>query len=255
MPHSRSIRVVIPARFGSSRLPGKPLVDLAGKPMVVRVYEAVRSALADVDITVAADDSRIADVLNEYAVPNVSTRPDHDSGTDRIAEVARFKGWSDDDIVINVQGDEPLVPMELLRAFSAFLRERETLSMATIAVPVESYEQLDDPNLVKLVTNAAGEAMLFSRAAIPFNRDLKKADWPLVEYLRHVGIYGYRNAVLQRLTDTPPCSLERSERLEQLRALWLGIPISVMRWHVSPPHGVDTLDDVSRVSAILKGHS
>lgn len=254
MPASKSkLRVVIPARYGSSRLPGKPLIDLAGKPMVVRVYDAVRAALIDADIVVAVDDQRILTVLEAYGAPAVMTDPGHESGTDRTAEVARAQGWAVDDVILNVQGDEPLVPSNLLRAFAAFCTGRAPFSIGTIAAPVSSQGQISDPNVVKVILDAEGRAISFSRASIPFARDYPEGGWPLDAYLRHVGVYGYRNDVLQRLTQTPPCALEQVEKLEQLRALWLGIAVQVMWWPKSPPHGVDTAEDALRAAELIKG--
>lgn len=247
-----ALRVVIPARFGSSRLPGKPLIDLAGKPMIVRVFEAVRAALPSVDIVVAVDDVRIQSILQWQSIPVALTSADHGSGTDRVAEVARMHQWNENDIILNVQGDEPLIPNDLLSAFARFCLERKGLTMATLAVPLDDATQIHDPNIVKLTVDFKGRAIAFSRAAIPFNRDLPPRAWPLSDYLRHVGIYAYQNDVLQRLTTTPPCSLEISEKLEQLRAQWLGISIDVMRWHTSPPHGVDTPADAMRVAELFK---
>lgn len=252
MPSSKpTLRVVVPARYGSTRLPGKPLLDLAGKPMVVRVHDAVRRALPEADIVVGVDDERVLTVLAEHGIPATLTDPGHESGTDRAAEIARTRGWSEGDIVCNVQGDEPLVPEDMLRAFAGFCVGRTPFSMATIAAPVGSVREVQDPNVVKLTVDAAGDAIAFSRAPIPFNRDLPPMEWPLDDYLRHVGIYAYRNDVLQQLTGSRPCALEKIEKLEQLRALWIGIPIHVMRWHQSPPHGVDTPDDAARVTAIF----
>lgn len=252
MPSSRpALRIVVPARYASSRLPGKPLLDLAGKPMVVRVYEALRRAMPGADIVIAVDDGRVLDALTQHGIAVAMTDSGHESGTDRVAEVARAQGWSDADIVCNVQGDEPLVPEGMLRAFAGFCAGRTPFSMATIAVPAGSNREIHDPNVVKLAVDAAGDAIAFSRAPLPFNRDLPPAEWPLEDYLRHVGIYAYRNDVLQRLTGSPPCALEKAEKLEQLRALWLGIPIHIMRWHQSPPLGVDTPDDAARVAAIF----
>jgi 3-deoxy-manno-octulosonate cytidylyltransferase (CMP-KDO synthetase) len=245
------IHVIIPARFGSTRLPGKPLVDLAGKALVVRVYEAVRNALAGVDIAVAIDDDRIVNVLAANDIPYVVTLPTHESGTDRAAEVARLLSWNPADIILNVQGDEPLIPAELLNSFASFCRSRTAMSMATIAVPLEEQSQIQDPNIVKVTVDADNRAIAFSRSPIPFARDLPIGEWCVENYLRHVGIYAYRNEVLQRLTATPPCMLEKVEKLEQLRAQWMGIPIHVMRWGVAPPHGVDTPEDAERVARIF----
>lgn len=252
MQKTSVLRVVIPARYGSSRLPGKPLVNLAGKPMVVRVYEAVRVALPDASIVVATDDDRVLDVLARASIPAAMTSPRHASGTDRAAELARYQGWREDDVVVNVQGDEPLVPTAMLRAFAAFCRSQSSFSMATIATAIRSAKEVQDPNIVKLTLNVHGDAIVFSRAPVPFHRDLPIEEWPPGAYLRHIGVYAYRNAVLQLLAATPPCAQEEAEKLEQLRALWLGTPIHVMRWHQPPPHGVDTPDDAERVSAILK---
>jgi 3-deoxy-manno-octulosonate cytidylyltransferase (CMP-KDO synthetase) len=244
--------VVIPARFGSTRLPGKPLIDLAGEPMIVRVYEAVRAALpGTVDIVVATDDDRIVAGLTPYRIPVRMTDSAHQSGTDRCAQVARELGWGPDDIVVNVQGDEPLVPQALLAAFVQFCADARPFEMATIAVPLTEVSHLFDSNVVKLVAGVQGQAIMFSRSAIPFCRDLPRENWPLSAYLRHVGIYAYRCAALCRLTETSPCELEELERLEQMRAVWLGMPIRVFEWPESPPPGVDTNEDVMRVREIL----
>jgi len=200
---------------------------------------------------VAVDDQRVLDALAGHGIQAAMTDPAHESGTDRAAEVARTLGWAGTDTVCNVQGDEPLVPHDMLRAFAGFCATCTDLSMATIAVRVGSVAEVHDPNVVKLTLDAGDRAIAFSRASMPFHRDLPPAQWPLDDHLRHVGIYAYRNDVLQQLTGTPPCALERIEKLEQLRALWLGIPIHVMRWHQSPPHGVDTPADAARVAALF----
>ena len=245
------LKVVIPARYASSRLPGKPLVDLAGLPMVVRVFQRVATALPDADTVVATDDPRIALVLEQHAIPFVMTATDHESGSDRTAEVARLRSWAAEDIIINVQGDEPLLPADLLQAFAAFCSARPGLEMASVTAPLSSREQIQDANIVKVVLDQHGDAILFSRSAIPFCRDMPQARWPLEEFARHVGIYAYRNASLQQLTAAPVCQLESLEKLEQLRALWLGMKIRMMTWHATPPHGVDTPEDVSRVTQML----
>ncbi|QNJ93811.1 3-deoxy-manno-octulosonate cytidylyltransferase [Mycolicibacterium fluoranthenivorans] len=251
----RTIRVVIPARFGSQRLPAKPLVDLAGKPMIVRVFEAVRAGLSNEDIVVAVDDDRIMRVLDEHQIPAAMTSPTCASGTDRVAEVSRIRRWDPDDVVINVQGDEPLLPPDLLAAFADFCLKRDDFTMATIAVPVRKVQEISDPNVVKLAVREDGSAITFSRAPIPFDRDHDPSAWDPTNYRRHIGIYAYRNDVLQRLTATPQCALERVESLEQLRALWLNIAIHVMDWAVAPPGGVDTPEDVARVTTHLMSRS
>jgi len=247
-----SIHVVIPARFGSSRLPGKPLIDLAGEPMIVRVYQVVKAALgAMVDIVVATDDERIVERLKAGGIPVRMTDPHHQSGTERCAQVARELGWSPADLIVNVQGDEPLVPQALLASFVQFCMDTQPIDMATVAVPLTEVAHLNDPNVVKLTVDSTGHAIVFSRSAIPFCRDIPQDAWPLFAYLRHVGIYAYRCSALFRLTATPACEIEEIERLEQLRAIWLGMPIRVFRWSESPPPGVDTNEDVARVREIL----
>ncbi|WP_254596320.1 3-deoxy-manno-octulosonate cytidylyltransferase [Paraburkholderia phenoliruptrix] len=250
------LHVVIPARYGSTRLPAKPLIELAGVPMIVRVYRRVREALgADAQIIVATDDSRIATVLADRGIPTLITDVQHQSGTDRIAEVARRLDWHPNDIVINVQGDEPLIPTALLKEFVDFCVADPALRMGTIAAYVTERAHLHDPNVVKVVLNARGDAALFSRSAVPHVRDLTPDQWPLSGFLRHIGIYAYRRDVIDTLTREPMCVLERSEKLEQLRAIWLGIPIRVMTWPEAPPHGVDTWDDVQRVTDYLLANS
>lgn len=254
MPSSNSsvaVRVVIPARYASTRLPAKPLIDLAGLPMVVRVYRRVVAALVNTNIVVATDDARIAEILDKYAIPCVMTEASHVSGTDRVAEVARYLNWGEGDIVINVQGDEPLIPLDMLRAFADFCVAQSPFAMGTVAVPMTNQAQVHDANVVKVMLNKMSEALLFSRSAIPFCRDNPPAEWPLSSFLRHIGIYAYRNSVLQELTRAPVCESEKLEKLEQLRALWLGYAIKIMTWHKSPPHGVDTLEDAERVSMII----
>ncbi|RQZ68235.1 3-deoxy-manno-octulosonate cytidylyltransferase [Burkholderia sp. Bp9004] len=256
--NGRPLRVVIPARYGSTRLPGKPLVDLNGEPMIVRVHARVRRALPDADIVVAIDDARIADALDARGIRFAMTDTGHASGTDRAAEVARTFGWPDTAAVLNVQGDEPLVPTALLQAFAGFCDAAPDLGVATVACPIGEAGLLDEPATVKLVVDRRDRALYFSRAAIPFCRDGRPATPDESNrstqgmFLRHIGLYGYANATLQALARTAPCELEQLEKLEQLRALWLGVPIDVMRWPDAPPAGIDTPDDVARVVSLLK---
>jgi 3-deoxy-manno-octulosonate cytidylyltransferase (CMP-KDO synthetase) len=251
----RALRIVIPSRFGSTRLPGKPLIDLGGEPMIARVYSRVRRALPETEVVVAIDDERIADELRRRQIAFAMTDSGHQSGTDRVAEIAKASGWLPDDIVINVQGDEPLVPVALLQEFAVFCESVPRFEMATVACPVKDAIQIDDPNIVKLVVDREGRALYFSRAPIPLCRDGRPAAVEGV-FRRHVGIYGYQNAALQRLATSEPCELESLEKLEQLRALWLGLQIHVMHWPEPPPHGVDTPEDVERILTMLKrqGH-
>lgn len=250
----QAIRVVIPARFGSQRLPAKPLIDLLGRPMIVRVFEAVAAGLGDHEIVVAVDDERIISVLDAHEIPGAMSDRDCASGTDRVADVARARFWAPHDVVINVQGDEPLVPPDLLAAFADFCIGHKDFSMATISVPIERFDDIADPNVVKVIVRQDGTAISFSRCPIPFDRDHRPNDWNPSNYRRHVGIYAYRNEVLQRITREGPCILEKIERLEQLRALWLNVPIHVMEWDSPPPGGVDTREDVARVTAYLSEH-
>ncbi|MFC3286232.1 3-deoxy-manno-octulosonate cytidylyltransferase [Litchfieldella rifensis] len=249
---NRRTKVVIPARYASSRFPGKPLVELAGVPMVARVYRKVAEALPESEVLVAADDERVADFLDAQKIPCVMTSTGHESGTDRIEEVATKLAWGDEDLIVNVQGDEPLVPSNMLQTFAGFCSNRPKLEMATIACPVESSELLHDSNLVKVIQNKKFQAIYFSRHCIPFFRDEPVGNWPCEIYLRHIGIYAYRRSILRKITENSACQLELAEKLEQLRAIWLGVAIDIMQWGESPPHGVDTPEDAERVGNLLK---
>lgn len=251
-----SFRVVIPARYGSSRLPGKPLLDIGGKPMVVHVYErALQSAASEV--VVATDDARIADALREIGAPVVMTRADHPSGTDRLQEVAAHFGWRDDEIVVNVQGDEPLIPPAVINQVADNLRQAEEAGIATLAEPLHDAEQLFNPNIVKLVRDAGNHALYFSRAPMPWARDAfarTRDELPpeaLSLYLRHLGIYAYRVGFLHDYVSWPPALIEQVEALEQLRALYQGVKIHVDVAAVALPPGVDTQADLDRVRAVL----
>lgn len=251
-----SFRVVIPARFGSSRLPGKPLLDIAGKPMVVHVYErALRSAASEV--VIATDDPRIVEAVRAVGAPVVMTRADHPSGTDRLQEVAAHFGWADDDIVVNVQGDEPLIPPAVINQVADNLRRAETAAIATLAEPLQDAGQLFNPNIVKLVRDAQGHALYFSRAPMPWARDAFAANREqlpaeaLSLYLRHLGIYAYRVGFLHDYVSWPPALIEQVEALEQLRALYQGVRIHVDVAAAELPPGVDTQADLDRVRAIL----
>lgn len=255
-----SFRVVIPARFGSSRLPGKPLLDIAGKPMVVHVYERALQSEAS-EVVVATDDQRIADVLRELGAPVVMTRADHPSGTDRLQEVAQHFGWKNDDIIVNVQGDEPLIPPAVINQVAANLKHAQGAAMATLAEPLQSIEQLFNPNIVKLVRDRDGHALYFSRAPMPWARDafaLSREQLPaevLSLYLRHLGIYAYRVGFLHDYVSWPPALIEQIESLEQLRALYNGVKIHVDVSAVELPPGVDTQADLDRVRAVLEGRA
>ena len=248
------IKVVIPARFDSSRLPGKPLIDLCGMPMVIRVANRVSEALPLADLWIATDDKRIEDVAIGYGYQVMLTNVAHKSGTDRIAEVTKKLGWPSDVTIINVQGDEPLINVSLLQKFAQFCVSNESLTMASVMVSVDCWQDINDPNVVKVTVNKAGHATAFSRSPIPYCRDVPLADWPIHLYNRHIGIYAYKAKVLTELSASPTSVLERLEKLEQLRALWLGFPISMLNW-LEPIHaGVDCLDDVYRVRKILNNN-
>ncbi len=242
--------VVIPARFASERLPGKPLKNIAGKPMLQHVYErGVESGAAEVII--ATDDQRIADAAKLFSAACCMTSADHQSGTDRLAEVSQINNWSDDQVLVNLQGDEPLMPAELIRQCAALL-EDDAADVATLASPIQSGEDFRDPNVVKVVIDSDDNALYFSRAAIPYSRTDSTDDLARETALHHHGIYAYRNDVLQRIVNAPRSALEICERLEQLRALSLGLTIKVGRPAQRPGPGVDTEMDLLEVQRLLE---
>lgn len=236
--------VVIPARWASSRLPGKPLADIGGRAMIAWVHERATRSGAD-EVIVATDDERIAEACRAFGARVELTAADHQSGTDRIAEVAERLGWSDARIVVNVQGDEPLLPPALVAQVADLLAAHDDAAIATLTTPIGSSGELDDPGVVKVVCDRAGRALYFSRAAIPWSRDGDRAEVPR----RHVGLYAYRVGDLKAVSAEPPCALETAERLEQLRALWLGRRIVVADAVEAPPRGVDTEQDLEAVRA------
>ncbi|SBV36483.1 3-deoxy-manno-octulosonate cytidylyltransferase [uncultured Stenotrophomonas sp.] len=246
--------VAIPARYASTRLPGKPLAALAGVPMVAHVARRALAAGAR-EVWVATDDARIAAALEGLDGVRVAmTRADHASGTDRLAECARQAGWGDEDIVVNLQGDEPFAPAAGIRAVAATLAASGA-PMATLATPVEDAPTLFDPNVVKLVRNAQGDALYFSRAPIPWHRDAfarSRDVLPPGQWLRHIGIYGYRAGFLQRFAAMPPGTLEQVESLEQLRVLEAGFRIAVSLSPEPFPPGIDTPEDLARAEALMR---
>lgn len=252
-----SFHVVIPARYGSSRLPGKPLLSIAGKPMVAHVYERALQSGAS-DVVVATDDERIQAVMRDLGAPVVMTRSDHPSGTDRLQEVAAHFGWADDEIVVNVQGDEPLIPPAVINQVADNLRQADAAGIATLAEPLENAEQLFNSNIVKLVRDHDGHALYFSRAPMPWARDAfarNRAELPpeaVSLYLRHLGIYAYRVGFLHDYVSWPPALIEQVEALEQLRALYRGVRIHVDIADVALPPGVDTAEDLERVRRLLE---
>jgi 3-deoxy-manno-octulosonate cytidylyltransferase (CMP-KDO synthetase) len=252
-------RVVVPARYGSTRLPGKPLLRLAGRPMIEWVYRrACRSAAREV--LIATDDTRIVEVARGFGATALMTSPSHTSGTDRIAEVARRAGWDAAEIVVNVQGDEPLLPEALIDQVATLLAAQSQAHIATLAVPIESFEQLQDPNVVKVVMDMQQRALYFSRAPIPWDRDgrlrLRGDPGDVASAVpqglrRHLGIYAYRVGALLQLASLAPTPLERLEQLEQLRALEHGMHIRLADAQVVPGADVNVAADVARVEARL----
>ncbi|MBZ0071265.1 MAG: 3-deoxy-manno-octulosonate cytidylyltransferase [Gammaproteobacteria bacterium] len=248
-------KVVIPVRYGATRLPGKPLRPLAGRPMVEHVYRrACESGAAQVII--ATDDVRIETVARGFGAEVVLTSADHPSGTDRIAEVIDRLGWMDDSIVVNVQGDEPLMPPALIRQVADNLAAHPEAAIATLGTPIDDAGELFDPNVVKLVADRQGLALYFSRAPIPWDRDGFTHDRqrlpPGIPYRRHLGLYAYRAAFLRAYRDLEPAPFEGGERLEQLRALWHGYRIHVADAVAQPGPGVDVEADAQRVEALLQ---
>jgi 3-deoxy-manno-octulosonate cytidylyltransferase (CMP-KDO synthetase) len=246
--------VVVPARYASSRLPGKPLADIAGKPMVVHVVERAMEAGAE-SVLVATDDARVQSVVESHGYAAVMTSPDHPSGTDRLAEVAEIQGWDDDEIVVNVQGDEPLVSPRQIRDCALELTLKPDAAIATLAHGMQDEEDFRNPNTVKVVTDAQGYGLYFSRAPIPWPRDAFAKNEGLPESmvaLRHIGMYAYRVRFLRAYSDLAPAPLERTEMLEQLRALWHGYRIAVAISSELPQPGVDTPEDLERVRAIFR---
>lgn len=245
-------RVVIPARFASSRLPGKPLVDLCGKPMIRRVWELTAGGDAAERI-VATDDVRVADACRAFGAEVELTSAAHASGTDRLAEVAGRRQWSEHEIVVNVQGDEPLLPPGLVAQAAALLESDPGADIATLATPLESLRELLNPAVVKVVRRIDGRALYFSRGPIPWQRDDQSATPAgFGAALRHVGLYAYRVGALLRLARAAPTELELTEKLEQLRALQLGMAIAVGIAETPPGPGVDTPADLDRVRRLLE---
>ncbi|MFT5501709.1 MAG: 3-deoxy-manno-octulosonate cytidylyltransferase (CMP-KDO synthetase) [Woeseiaceae bacterium] len=243
--------VVIPARYASARLPGKPLRLIAGQPMIQHVHGIASQSDAS-EVWIATDDKRIQETAAAFGANVCMTSPHHQSGTDRLAEVCKLQSWSDEQVVVNLQGDEPLLPPVLINECAALL-EDESVGVGTLASPLESKEEFQNPNIVKIVTDMKDNALYFSRAQIPFLRDEHADDAVSSLSLQHHGIYAYRHKVLRQLTEAGPCELEQCERLEQLRALWLGITLRVGIASQRPGSGVDNEKDLAAVNAIMEG--
>ncbi len=241
-------KVVIPARFASTRLPGKPLLDIAGKPMVIRVAEQAAKSQAT-QCVIATDHAPILQVAAAHGVAAVMTCEHHPSGTDRIAEVVQQLGWADDEIVVNVQGDEPLIDPALINSVAQTLASDAQAVMATACHAIHDATQLENPNVVKVVLNAQGQALYFSRAPIPYSRDAGQGH-ALTAY-RHIGLYAYRVGFLKQYASLAPTALEQIESLEQLRVLYHGYRIAVTVTPHAPATGVDTQADLDAVRAVF----
>ena len=247
-----AFKVVIPARYASTRLPGKPLLDIEGKPMVVRVAEQAAASGAT-EVWVATDHQGVADAVTKHGFRACMTGA-HPSGTDRIAEVAALQGFADDEVVVNVQGDEPLIDPSLIREVAEHLHAHPDADMSTACHPIRSMESMLNPNVVKVVSDARGYALYFSRAPIPYARDafMKKQGLPAqLPVYHHIGIYAYRVAFLKIYAQLPPALIEQFEALEQLRALWHGRKISVAITVRPSAAGVDTEDDLHSVRRLF----
>lgn len=247
-------KVVIPARYGSTRLPGKPLLELAGKPMLQHVVERARASAAE-SVVVATDDERIVAACAAFGADARLTGADRQSGSDRVAEVIEQCGWPDETVVVNLQGDEPFMPPALIDRVAANLAAQTGVGIATLACPIDDGETLFDPHVVKVVTDAAGFALYFSRAPLPWHRDEfmgKRGVLPKsVTFLRHIGLYAYRAGFLKRYVSWPPSPLELAESLEQLRVLWHGERIHVGVAAEAPGPGIDTAQDLVRAARLL----
>ncbi|WP_305907930.1 3-deoxy-manno-octulosonate cytidylyltransferase [Methylomarinum sp. Ch1-1] len=249
-----AFKVVIPARFGSTRLPGKPLLDIAGKPMIAHVCARALEAQAE-QVVVATDDRRIYSAVETLGLQVVMTDPNHASGSERIAEVASVLKWRDEDIIVNLQGDEPLIPPDYINEVADALAGQELAGMATLAARIDDQAEIFNPNAVKVVLDKDGYALYFSRAPIPWERgafperaDLSNEAQP---FLRHIGMYAYTVEFLTRYCDWPASPLEAVESLEQLRVLWHGGKIRVNTVAQTPPAGVDTEQDLHRVERLM----
>lgn len=251
-----SFTVVIPARYASTRFPGKPLAELGGKPMIEHVYDRACESEAS-RVVVATDDDRIAAVAEGFGAEVVMTSADHPSGTDRLQEVAQKLGFYADEIIVNVQGDEPLIPAKIINQVAHNLAARPEAAISTLAEPIESVDALLNPNVVKVVTDREGMALYFSRAPIAWPRDAMIKNSELTElpdsfnWRRHIGMYAYRVRFLNDYVSWPPAPIETCESLEQLRALWNGARIHVDNALIAPPTGVDTPEDLERLRALM----
>ncbi|WP_326518233.1 3-deoxy-manno-octulosonate cytidylyltransferase [Acinetobacter sp. CAAS 2-6] len=244
--------IVIPARFSSSRLPGKPLLEIHGRAMILRVVDQAKKVQGFDDLCVATDDERIADLCRAEGIDVVLTRADHPSGTDRLSEVAQMKGWDSDDIIVNVQGDEPLLPAQLVQQVAQLLVDKPNCSMSTLCEPIHRLDEFQRDSIVKVVMSKQNEALYFSRAGIPYDRDGAKHAEPALHAhaYRHLGLYAYRVKLLQEYVSWEMGTLEQLESLEQLRVLENGHRIAIAVAQANLPPGVDTQADLDRLNAM-----
>lgn len=241
--------IVIPARFASSRFPGKPLQLINGKTMLEHVYQLAKKSSAK-SIVIATDDQRIVDEAEKFCDQVLMTSAQHQSGTDRLAEVCQIKNWAEDEIVVNLQGDEPLTPPELLHQVAINIHTNTQAAIATLSTPLTDVAEITDPNIVKVVADFQGYAMYFSRASIPFDRDNKSLTLTN-NYQRHLGIYAYRVSFLNAYNKMPQCKLEEMEKLEQLRAMYHGHKIHIQQAVKLPGPGIDTPEDLQKIQTLL----
>lgn len=244
--------IVIPARFSSTRLPGKPLLEIHGRAMILRVVDQAKKVQGFDDLCVATDDSRIAEICHQEGVDVVNTDPNHPSGTDRLSEVARIKGWGADDIIVNVQGDEPLLPAPLVTQVAELLANNPQCSMSTLCEPIHQVEEFQRESIVKVVMSKLNEALYFSRSPIPYERKTGQLNDQTLHQsaFRHLGLYAYRVKLLQEYVTWDMGTLERLESLEQLRVLENGHRIAIDIAQVNLPPGVDTQADLDRLNAL-----
>lgn len=243
-----SYTIIIPARYASTRLPGKALLDIAGKTMIQRVFEQATQCKAN-RVVIATDDQRIVDTVQAFGGEVCLTASTHESGTERLAEVVDKLSLDDNEIIVNIQGDEPLIPPCIVDQVAELLENDLEVPMATLAGDFISSGQIQDPNVVKVVCDHYGRALYFSRAPIPYSRN---GEWPRDAFLKHIGIYSYRAGFIHKYISMQPSPIEQYEKLEQLRVLWYGYKINVAKALADPGYGVDTQEDIEKVREIIK---